>query len=127
MNATVVHKQTFAKLISERPNLQLVELSNWAGLGGVRYIPELWIERLTELPDSGKEEVNKLNIELVSQLKNSDSAFSVGEGIDGLECVRFGMVTEDTDMEELVTMVDKTGKEIEESSKVSLSSSLSNL
>ena len=32
-------------------------------------------------------------------------------------CVRFGMVTDDTDLEELLTLVFKTGKEIESSSK----------
>ncbi|KAF2344220.1 hypothetical protein FHG87_025024 [Trinorchestia longiramus] len=40
-----------------------------------------------------------------------------GEGRDGLSCVRFGMVTEDTDLQELLALVLNTGKEIESSSK----------
>ncbi|KAG1682615.1 Pyridoxal-dependent decarboxylase domain-containing protein 1 [Nymphon striatum] len=117
MDATLALKQKFILLVNDKPNLQFVALNNWAGLGGVRYIPELWVDRLSELPDSGKEEVNKLNAELVAQLKNFDSAFSLGEGVDGLDCVRFGMVLAGTDMEDLIDHVDRTGKEIEESSK----------
>lgn len=41
-----------------------------------------------------------------------------GESLDGLACIRFGMVTEDTDIEDLVSMVYETGREVEESSKV---------
>jgi hypothetical protein len=36
----------------------------------------------------------------------------------GLYCIRFGLVTADTDLEELIGMVVAAGKEIEESSKV---------
>ena len=36
----------------------------------------------------------------------------------GLYCVRFGLVTADTDLEELIAMVYASGKEVEESSKV---------
>jgi len=38
---------------------------------------------------------------------------------DGLYCIRFGLVTADTDLEELIGMVVATGKDVEESSKVS--------
>jgi hypothetical protein len=40
-----------------------------------------------------------------------------GEGEDGLICVRFGMVTAETDVEELLNLVVTTGKEVEESSR----------
>lgn len=33
-------------------------------------------------------------------------------------CVRFGLITEDTDVSELVSLVFSTGREVEESSKV---------
>ena len=36
----------------------------------------------------------------------------------GLYCVRFGLVTADTDLEELIAMVYANGKDVEESSKV---------
>lgn len=43
--------------------------------------------------------------------------FFLGEGADGLVCVRFGMVTADTDVEELLSLVTSIGKDVEESSK----------
>lgn len=44
------------------------------------------------------------------------SAYS-GEGSDGLACVRFGMVTADTDVAELLSLVQSTGRKEEESTK----------
>ena len=88
MLATVHHKETFVKLVSENDSLHLVEMPGWAGLGGVRYAPPTCI--------LGKEDLNRLNTQLVETLKSTDAAFSLGEGGDGLACVRFGMVTEDT-------------------------------
>lgn len=46
------------------------------------------------------------------------SSILKGEGDDNLYCVRFGMVTEDTDMEELIDLIVSTGQEIEEATKV---------
>lgn len=45
-------------------------------------------------------------------------AFSLkGEAVDGVNCVRFGMVTAETDISELLSLVISTGREIETSSK----------
>ena len=86
----------------------------------VRYIPTDWLQYLPELPPKGKAEVNKINMELVHQLKANDSAFSLGFTSDDLACARFGLIAQDTDMEELLGLVYTTGKEIEESSRVCL-------
>ncbi|KAH7985104.1 hypothetical protein HPB52_024319 [Rhipicephalus sanguineus] len=43
--------------------------------------------------------------------------FPTGESEDGLSCVRFGMVTDDLDIEELVGLVLGAGIELEESTK----------
>jgi hypothetical protein len=71
--------------------LQHVDIAHWAGLGGVRFIPQDFIlagekgekgER-GELVELGEEEnrlVNQRNMELVATLRNTDSAFSLGEG-----------------------------------------------
>ena len=75
----------------------------------------------SQLTPQGQDEVNKINMELVHQLKANDSAFSLGRTPTGLACTRFGLVTHDTDIEELLGLVYTMGKEIEESSKVSVS------
>ncbi|KDR24299.1 putative pyridoxal-dependent decarboxylase domain-containing protein 2 [Zootermopsis nevadensis] len=114
LSATVQHKEMFQRLVTASPRLRLVDMPGWAGLGGVRYVPEGWEQLMT---DQAKEELNRLNMQLVEQLHSTDAAFSVGEGTDGLVCVRFGMVTTDTDVEELLGLVVTMGQEVEESSR----------
>ena len=41
-----------------------------------------------------------------------------GHTDDGDVCIRFGLITDSTDIEELVILVTSTGREVEESSKV---------
>lgn len=115
LRATVQQKETFTKLVEVSPVLKLVELPEWAGLGGVRYAPEGWEQLLT---DQAKEELNNLNIALVDALRTTDSAFSLGEGVDGLMCVRFGMLTAQSDVEELLNLVIRVGQSVEENSRV---------
>lgn len=115
MIATVRHKLTFKELVDICKVLKLVEVPDWAGLGGVRYAPEAWEQLLT---DQAKDELNRLNIALVEHLRSTDNAFSLGEDVDGLACVRFGLVTDDTDIEELLNLVIETGKAVEENSKI---------
>ncbi|KAL9692515.1 hypothetical protein quinque_016485 [Culex quinquefasciatus] len=106
--ATVKHKARFNQLVAESPVLRLIELNDWAGLGSVHYVPEGWETLLT---DQAKTELNRLNSALVEMLKAHDGAFSLGEGTDGLICVRFGMVTSETDVEELLDLILKKGIE----------------
>ncbi|CAH0564206.1 unnamed protein product [Brassicogethes aeneus] len=115
LKATIHHKDTFAKLVEASPVLKLVELPEWAGMGGVRYAPEGWEELLT---DQAKDELNQLNMALVDSLRSTDSAFSLGEGTDGLLCVRFGMLTPQSDVEELLSLVVRVGQSVEENSRV---------
>ncbi|XP_054710839.1 pyridoxal-dependent decarboxylase domain-containing protein 1-like [Uloborus diversus] len=117
LNSTVLQKEKLYTEYKNHRKLQLVEIANWAGMGGVRYIPEFWADRLNELTDTGKADINHLNSELVSKLRASDSAFSLGEADDGMLCVRFGMVDENLDMDELISLVTTAGQELEESSK----------
>ena len=49
----------------------------WAGLGGVRYVPDIWV-RQEPLTDLAKDDINALNAHLVNLLKATDSAFSIG-------------------------------------------------
>ncbi|ENN77914.1 hypothetical protein YQE_05591, partial [Dendroctonus ponderosae] len=115
LRATIHHKETFKTIVEASPVLSFVELPDWAGLGGVRYCPEGWKELL---PDQLKEELNNLNIALVDALKSVDSAFSLGEGQDGLICVRFGMLTPQSDVEDMLTLIVHVGQSVEENSRV---------
>lgn len=85
LRSTVRHRVTLNHLVETSEVLRLVTLSDWAGLGGVRFVPEGWETLLT---DQAKTELNKLNTDLVDALRNTDNAFSMGEGSDGLICVR---------------------------------------
>lgn len=115
LRATIKHKATFIDLVEKNGVLRLVNLPEWAGMGGVRFVPEGWETLLT---DQAKTELNKLNMNLVEALKTTDNAFSLGEGSDGLICVRFGMVTHETDVEELLDLVVSVGKNVQENSRV---------
>lgn len=115
LRATVKHKATLNRLVEQSTVLRLVPLYDWAGLGGVRFVPEGWETWLT---DQAKTELNKLNADLVDALRATDNAFSLGEGSDGLICVRFGMVTDDTDVEELLDLVISVGRSVQENSRV---------
>lgn len=115
LRATIRHKATFIRLVEKSDVLRIVNLPDWAGMGGVRFVPEGWESLLT---DQAKTELNKLNADLVDALKSTDNAFSLGEGTDGLICVRFGMVTHDTDVEELLELVVSVGKSVQENSRV---------
>ncbi|CAG9817896.1 unnamed protein product [Phaedon cochleariae] len=115
LRATIHHRETFDKLVEASPVLKIVDLPDWAGMGGVRYIPEGWEQLLT---DQAKEELNNLNMALVDSLRSTDSAFSLGEDADGLMCVRFGMLTPQSDVEELLNLVVRVGQSVEENSRV---------
>lgn len=117
LRATVKHKATLNRLVEKSDVLRLVQLYDWAGLGGVRFVPEGWENWLSNM-DQAKTELNKLNSDLVDALRATDNAFSMGEGADGLICVRFGMVTEDTDVEELLDLVISVGRSVQENSRV---------
>ncbi|CAG4937495.1 unnamed protein product [Parnassius apollo] len=110
LRATVALREPFRQRLQRRACLRLVHVPGWAGLGGVRYVPPGW-------EDAPVEELNSLNQQLVETLRATDGAFSCGEGEDGMACVRFGMVTADTDVDELLDLVVTAGKDVEENSK----------
>ena len=71
-----------------------------------------------ELAPNESEDINCINAEVLHQLKANDTAFSMGQPEGGCVCIKFGLITDETDVEELVELVQNTGKEVEESSKV---------
>lgn len=124
LDATVCQRQKFIQQIEAEDKIELVEIPHWAGLGGVCYIPpELRKAKLDPEAAYGPDElqlINQRNLQLVNQLRSVDSAFSLGEGCIGGQddrvrlCVRFGMVSMDTDVEELLALVIRTGLALDE-------------
>ena len=86
LRSTVKQRGTLKRLVEKNNILRLVTLSDWQGLGGVRFVPEGWETLLT---DQAKTELNKLNTDLVESLRATDNAFSMGEAADGLICIRW--------------------------------------
>lgn len=117
LDATVSMRKPFRNIVMECENLALIEMEGYAGLGALRYIPTTLIDKLGNLPEENKNDINALNIELVHKLKATDGAFSLGQSDDGIACVKFGLITADTNIVELVSLVENIGKEVEESSK----------
>jgi len=119
VDATVRAKRHLQELVDElSPSLIQVTVQKWAGVGAVCYIPT--IVRDTAVQDwneKQRQQVSHLNIELVHSLRSSDSAFSVGENDSGVSCLKFGMLADERDLDDLIKMVAERGKAIEESSQ----------
>ena len=140
LNATVCQREKFIKLIEAEKALELVEIPHWAGLGGVCFIPLELRQEVEEDVENPRiyspdelQLINHRNLQLVNHLRALDSAFSLGEGGagkilnsepkikevnvlsfvgDGRMCIRFGMVSMETDVEELLGLVTRTGLEL---------------
>lgn len=67
----------------------------------------------TDIPRDADDRTNNIILFSISQFM----LFYPGEGVDGLACVRFGMVTADTDVAELLSLVETVGKQEEDSWK----------
>ncbi|CAB3399876.1 unnamed protein product [Caenorhabditis bovis] len=117
VDSTVAAKSMFADLKDEFPSLTLLPIQKWAGIGAVCYIPSIVKEtNPEEWNDVQKQQISHLNLELVHQLRSVDTAFSSGESTSyGVSCVKFGMLSDAKDLNDLVQMVAQKGKEIENS------------
>lgn len=67
----------------------------------------------TDIPRDADDRTNNIILFSIFQFM----LFYPGEGVDGLACVRFGMVTADTDVAELLSLVETVGKQEEDSWK----------
>ena len=79
-------------------------------------------------------DINSINRTLIAELRNDDEAFSLGrldidiceesgeQTIAILFCVRFGLITQTTVLDQLVDHVLTKARQVEESSKVKLDS-----
>jgi hypothetical protein len=76
LEATVHHKETFVNLAEKCPHLRLVNMPQWAGLGGVRFVAD--DDEPDDMNEQRKAELNHLNQRLVDTLRSTDAAFSMG-------------------------------------------------
>lgn len=80
LQSTVDYKDKLTGLIAELTSLKYVEIDDWAGLGAVRYVPQQWQSSEQQLAtDQAKQDLNKLNVRIVQQLRSIDAAFSLGK------------------------------------------------
>ncbi|VDM40365.1 unnamed protein product [Toxocara canis] len=117
VSSTVAARKHFEELKSQYPSLGIFPIQKWAGVGAVCYIPS--IVKDTDPKDwneKQRQQVSHLNLELVHSLRSIDSAFSSGEcSLYGVSCVKFGMLSDEKDLNDLVHLVAERGKEIEQS------------
>ncbi|KAM3597129.1 uncharacterized protein V6R79_000213 [Siganus canaliculatus] len=118
MSSTMCLRQDFREEAHQHtPSLIYSEELSWPGLGAIQYEPE------TEGMDESrrKEEIKKINCELLKKLQDLDTDISFSSGPEfGTEEDRIfvGMVTEDVDVSELVNTIAILGREIEESGRL---------
>ncbi|KAM4535024.1 pyridoxal-dependent decarboxylase domain-containing protein 1 isoform 1-T1 [Fundulus diaphanus] len=118
MSSTMNLRQDFREETHRRAALlTYIEELSWPGLGAVRY--ESQAEGLDE--SRRKEEVKKINNELLTKLQelDTDIIFSTGpEFVTEEDCIFVGMVTDDIDVSELVETISALGTDIEESGRL---------
>ncbi|EFO27911.2 hypothetical protein LOAG_00572 [Loa loa] len=119
IESTVTAKKRFKEVVSKYPSLGLAPVRRWGGVGAVCYIPSIVKETpMNEWNEKQRQQVSHLNLELVHSLRFVDTAFSSGESpAYGVSCVKFGMLSDDKDLTDLVHLVAERGKEIEQSQK----------
>ncbi|TMS35945.1 hypothetical protein L596_003229 [Steinernema carpocapsae] len=117
IDSTVAAKMQFKSVISEFPALRSLNVNKWAGVGAVCFVPSIVKDAEPQMwNEKQKQQVSHLNMELVHSLRSTDSAFSSGECQQlGVSCIKFGMLSDEKDLKDLVSLVAERGKTIEES------------
>uniref|UniRef100_A0A9J2PE01 Pyridoxal-dependent decarboxylase domain-containing protein 1 n=1 Tax=Ascaris lumbricoides TaxID=6252 RepID=A0A9J2PE01_ASCLU len=117
VESTVAARKHFQELKSQYPSLRILPVQKWAGVGAVCYVPSIVKDTdPKDWNDKQRQQVSHLNLELVHSLRSIDSAFSSGEcSLYGVSCVKFGMLSDQKDLNDLVHLVAERGKEIEQS------------
>ncbi|KAL8593256.1 hypothetical protein ACOMHN_009910 [Nucella lapillus] len=76
MNASTRKRRAFQRAVHDQPNLILVTLPNWPGLGAVSYMPDMYLGK-EELDEEEQEALDNLNYDIFQELKAKDTAFSI--------------------------------------------------
>ncbi|CAF2076967.1 unnamed protein product [Rotaria magnacalcarata] len=116
--ATMNGRKNLASIVSKYENLICIPMPQWAGVGAVRYIPNMINPSETNQPSTA--EINTIQAELARQLQSNDSAFSLGveaDEHDSMFYLRLGMIRKSEDLDVLLQKVLNAGKETEASLK----------
>jgi hypothetical protein len=118
LRATMTARANLLSTVSKYENLVSVPMSNWAGIGAVRYVPSN-ID-LAEINEISTYEINTIQVELARKLQTNDSAFSLGGGTDehdSMFYLRLGMIRKREDLDVLLQKISNAGQETETSLK----------
>jgi len=119
--ATMTGRKNLSTIVWGYKNLTVVPLTNWAGVGAIRYVPDdIPITDESELDETTKYQIDSIQAELVRQLQKNDSAFSLGgtaEESTEMLYLRLGMIKRLDDIKILLQKIIINGREIEQSFK----------
>lgn len=116
--ATMTARKKLLSSVTNYDNLVTIPLSNWAGIGAIRYIPSTI--NTSEITEASTYEINTIQAELARQLQTNDTAFSLGGGTDDNDSmfyIRLGMIRKPEDLNVLLDKISHAGKETESSLK----------
>uniref|UniRef100_A0A914X5C4 Pyridoxal-dependent decarboxylase domain-containing protein 1 n=1 Tax=Plectus sambesii TaxID=2011161 RepID=A0A914X5C4_9BILA len=118
VDATVRARRRLPDILAGHPTLCRLPIQKWAGVGAVCYVPSIVKDTVAEeWNEKQRQQVSYLNLELVHSLRATDSAFSSGDSAIDVSCVKFGMLADEKDLDDLIAMVAERGKAIEDSAQ----------
>eukprot|EP01120_Amphizonella_sp_Union-15-10_P011943 TRINITY_DN5202_c0_g1_i4.p1 TRINITY_DN5202_c0_g1~~TRINITY_DN5202_c0_g1_i4.p1 ORF type:complete len:554 (-),score=143.72 TRINITY_DN5202_c0_g1_i4:10-1671(-) len=91
IDATISQRRYFKEVVSQIPGLLPVEVSNFVGLGAVRYIPVLFAKG--HQAGRLKEELDKLNNEVAEHLQTIHEIYRPAIDINGFKCIALSVDT----------------------------------
>lgn len=114
--STMMSRMNLPTIVSNYSNLVVVPVTNWAGVGAIRYIPD----GISIIDETTKYQIESIQAELIRKLQRNDSAFSLGgtaEDSTEMLFLRLGMIKRQDDIKILLDKIVVNGREIEQSFK----------
>lgn len=116
-DATLADRIGLHTAVEAKPDIVLVDIPDFPGVGAVQFIPQYWKSKeLKTLSPAKQQELDELNTDVLHKLADKN-LFSKGESPDGRVCIKIGLVNRTVSVQELIELLEKTVKEVQESSK----------
>ncbi|XP_028415889.1 pyridoxal-dependent decarboxylase domain-containing protein 1-like [Dendronephthya gigantea] len=116
-DATLADRVGLFNAVADKPHAVLVDIPDFPGVGAVQFIPQYWKSKdLKDLPAVKQQELDELNTDVLAKLSDKD-LFSQGETADGRVCIKIGLVNRTVNVQEIVELLEKSVKEVQESAK----------